>query len=465
MTDAPRVSRNYCFTLQVPAQFNSASLAIQYVSEVFNPTIVGSCHPDGIKFCVHQLELAPTTGRFHIQGYVEFCQPETYQTCQRKYPFFVGAHFEKRKGNRNQAIEYCKKEDSRVIGPYEFGRNFGQGSRTDIHEIATKLLEGVSSDTIMHDHPGTYLRIRRNIHGMELDVLRTRKVDWNPCILLFWGSAGSGKTFTARKLAEIYGEGACYEFIHQWNGSSSNQKIWFDGYKGQTELLIQDFGKGCIPWGLFKSLWDNGIQVEVKGDMTKLMPRRIWITSNDPPWEWYSHATSLNDRDALYRRIDYCWEWKGSHYKKNVSVSVQKRPDPPKLVYEPNEPRFTFTNESWIPSAENIPRFAPKDLPQFPVDFKVFTNPRRDDPPDPVVQPAPIEPYTSGAQGTVNDSEPILRESNLNFGSRQALLNSDILEEETGSTDNENEIFFIDHDFQNDSDNEMTEWLTEWNLD
>lgn len=55
---------------------------------------------------VYGLEIAPSTGMPHIQGYIEFnvkCRPKSLFTNQ-------SIHWEKSKGSRNQNIAYCTKE-------------------------------------------------------------------------------------------------------------------------------------------------------------------------------------------------------------------------------------------------------------------------------------------------------------------------------------------------------------------
>jgi len=86
--------------------------------------------PEKIRYAVWQEERSPTTGRLHLQMYAE----------AKKNPLKIGGwqtalgtdgtvHIEKRGGTPKQAIDYCKKDDTRVDGrgPYEFGQRVGQG--------------------------------------------------------------------------------------------------------------------------------------------------------------------------------------------------------------------------------------------------------------------------------------------------------------------------------------------------
>lgn len=80
-------NRNYCFTAwQLP---------------VWNPEVM--------KYMIYGKEICPTTGRLHYQGYVELKSPSRVVAC-KKYFKDNTIHLEKRKGTRDQAITYCKKD-------------------------------------------------------------------------------------------------------------------------------------------------------------------------------------------------------------------------------------------------------------------------------------------------------------------------------------------------------------------
>ncbi len=70
-----------------------------------------------IKYAVWQLERCPDTGRLHVQAYVEWKAGIRLAAAKRQ----IGdaqAHLEVRRGTREQARDYCTKEESRVEGPW-----------------------------------------------------------------------------------------------------------------------------------------------------------------------------------------------------------------------------------------------------------------------------------------------------------------------------------------------------------
>lgn len=79
-----------------------------------------------VVYLVGQLETCPTTSKRHVQAFCRFRSPVSLATAKRRFTdagFPSGVHFESRRGTLDQAIGYCKKEDTRVTGtePHEWG--------------------------------------------------------------------------------------------------------------------------------------------------------------------------------------------------------------------------------------------------------------------------------------------------------------------------------------------------------
>lgn len=107
---AEKPARDWCFTI-----FNQ-----DWKHDIFN---------DGrVKYAVVQLEKAPDTGKLHFQGYMQLPKPMRIPGAKRLLEC-DSAHLEPRKGTREQAADYCKKPESRVDGPWEYGLKSSQGVR------------------------------------------------------------------------------------------------------------------------------------------------------------------------------------------------------------------------------------------------------------------------------------------------------------------------------------------------
>ncbi|QFG39777.1 replication-associated protein [Tomato yellow spot alphasatellite 2] len=100
--------RNWCFTL------------FEYTLPLFLSL------PDWAEYLVFQEEESPTTKKRHIQGYCTLKKPQRLSFLKTKLG--NGVHLEIAKGSSSSNRDYCRKDDSRVSGPWEFGVCAEQGS-------------------------------------------------------------------------------------------------------------------------------------------------------------------------------------------------------------------------------------------------------------------------------------------------------------------------------------------------
>lgn len=137
-------SRNWCFT---------------YFGEMEDLDQI----KDSATYLIYQLEKAPETERLHYQGYVEF--KECLRMGEVKKRFGLNnIHLEPRRGTQKQAIDYCSKTDSKIKGPWIFGKPKNQGHRSDIDEIYEDIRNEMTLNEILNNHGGNALRI---IHAVE----------------------------------------------------------------------------------------------------------------------------------------------------------------------------------------------------------------------------------------------------------------------------------------------------------
>jgi len=86
-------------------------------------------NPDLMAYLVYQRERCPDSGRLHWQGYCEFHRDRKIGGIQTALG--IGrSHIEGRRGSQDEAIEYCKKPDSRVEPPVEKGQRKADRSRS-----------------------------------------------------------------------------------------------------------------------------------------------------------------------------------------------------------------------------------------------------------------------------------------------------------------------------------------------
>lgn len=101
---------------------------------------------DRVRYLVYQYEVCPTTGRMHVQGYVELTKACRFSGIKAALRLPDTVHMEKRQGTPAEARAYCMKQETRLPGtePYEHGRfgrpaptnNGGQQRRNALDEFA-----------------------------------------------------------------------------------------------------------------------------------------------------------------------------------------------------------------------------------------------------------------------------------------------------------------------------------------
>lgn len=105
-------------------------------------------------------------------------------------------------------------------------------------------------------------------------------------VRFYYGPTRSGKTW---RVHENVNMDDLYELQL---GTGSSKSVWFDGYDGQSILLIDDF-TGNIPVQVFLRLTDiYPMQVQVKGGSTWVNFKEVYITSNLSPATVYTEEVA-----------------------------------------------------------------------------------------------------------------------------------------------------------------------------
>lgn len=243
-------------------------------------------------------------GNFHFQGYVEFNKPYKISGLKK---ILYAAHWERRQGTRDQARDYCMKNDETSRdGPWEIGTWTAiagkQGARSDLLVVCQLLKEGVPMPTLALDHPDVFVKYSRGLEKLQTFLSLPRPEP--PEVILCYGEPGCGKTRLVRNScdsSELYtdpiGAGA-----------------WFDGYNGEPHALFDDFD-GCMSHVRLKDFLRiidryDGLRVPIKGGFVIWAPRTIWITSNYHPRTWWDWSNREVQYPALQRRFTKVYHWR-----------------------------------------------------------------------------------------------------------------------------------------------------------
>lgn len=261
-------SRNYCFTLNnySEAEFTAIkNIECKYI-------VVG--------------EEVGKEGTPHLQGYVEFASPKRL-TALKKMNNRI--HWEKRQGTAQQASDYCKKDKTF----FEKGELSKQGARTDLDTVKDQILEGKAVDEIVVEAPMLYHQYGRTLDRIEDIALRKKFRSWMTEGLWLHGKTGVGKSHAAF-------EG----FTPETHYVLPEDNGWWDGYKGQETVIINDF-RGHLPYSFLLQLVDKyPLTVKRRGrEPIPFLAKRVIVTSSLPPEGVYHNLSEKDSLDQLLRRF------------------------------------------------------------------------------------------------------------------------------------------------------------------
>lgn len=121
------------------------------------------------RYAIFQVERGQDTGKYHCQGYLELSKPIRLTGVKSTFPCLADAHLEAARGTREAARDYCRKEDTAVLGPVEVGHwdAGGQGHRSDLDALVEAVQEGQDDHAIATAYPKAFL-----LHGSKIASLR-----------------------------------------------------------------------------------------------------------------------------------------------------------------------------------------------------------------------------------------------------------------------------------------------------
>jgi len=147
-----RTSRNWCWTLNNPEEFDID----EFPEDSAGPLGEILATVSKLSYTIYQYEIGES-GTLHFQGYSEFKAPVRFSALRHGDLQF--AHFEVRRGTAREAGDYCSKLEGRIAGPWTFGESSsGQGSRSDLKEAAAALLATRSLRELAVQYPATYVQ-------------------------------------------------------------------------------------------------------------------------------------------------------------------------------------------------------------------------------------------------------------------------------------------------------------------
>jgi len=211
------------------------------------------------------------TGTPHLQGYVCFKDAKTLTSVST---YLSRAYLAVARGDSKENFEYCTKD----------GDYFEYGDRPDTQKTKGEKNKERWEDALVAAREGRYTDIPADMliqcgSGFQRAVILTtvhnlddtsEKMDW------YCGASGTGKSRKARE--------------ENPNAYLKMCNKWWDGYKGEDVVIIEDFDKDHKVLCHHLKIWADRYKfpAEVKGAKIDIRPRKIIITSNYHPkdiWE------------------------------------------------------------------------------------------------------------------------------------------------------------------------------------
>lgn len=259
-----------------------------WILTINNPTIIleDLWKEETMNYLCGQLEKGES-GTPHFQVFINYKQPVRMASVMK----LVKCHAELAK-NPLAAIKYCKKEDTRVEGPWEYGTYKKSGERGKA-ATSFKDIKEMSKEERLELAPCKIVAFDR----AEAIV---KKWDYTPATL-------------PRKVIWIYGESGVgksrYVRTHYPNAYTKQQNKWWEFYNNEKVVHLEDFDMhgACLSHylKLWADPWAPEILAEIKGTSCQLGYETFIVTSQYTIGQIWPESNQQEIRDALSRRFEF----------------------------------------------------------------------------------------------------------------------------------------------------------------
>lgn len=242
------------------------------------------------RYLIVGVETCPTTGKQHWQSYMEFQEKTSMKKIKEMFQD-KSVHLEPKRGTREQARVYCKKEGAFT----EYGVwATGPGFRTDLKTTTESIVKGEKRlNDVMVEEPELYCKYRNGLKDIQGAVDKKKSAEFRKLeVIVISGPTGCGKTRVAM-------ENCTYKI----EGGELN---WWDGYDADESICIDEYDNDVKITRLLNLLDGYQLRLPIKGGFTYANWKRVYITTNLRRDEVHSQAKPAH-REALFRRIT---EWR-----------------------------------------------------------------------------------------------------------------------------------------------------------
>jgi len=239
-----------------------------------------------MSYLIYGEEICPDTGRTHWQTYVHFFHAKTFSAVKK---IFTNNHIERAIRSPQENMAYCAKE----LKFKEFGQRPEQGKRTDLEDLAKRILNGDSVDSVAIENPMAFHQYGRTLERLETIYLRKKfRTEYTKGIW-YWGASGVGKSHKAF-------EGFSPETHYVYRDDND----YWNGYTGQETVIINEF-RGEIKYKKLLELvdkWPHYVKNKTK-EALPFISKTVIVTSALPPEEVYKRRHAQDSMYQFFRRF------------------------------------------------------------------------------------------------------------------------------------------------------------------
>jgi len=275
------------------------------------------------RYLVFGYEVAPTTGTPHLQGFMQLDKKTRIKTLQKQINPTL--HVEKARGTPDEAADYCKKggqfEEFGTVCLPEDGGPIGGRMEKERWRLIWKHAKEHNVEAIVE--MDAHVAVTSYNHIMAIGKNNLPEVDDAPGVTGLWiyGPSGVGKSYSVREVCRH----------HQLPMFDKPINKWWDGYKNEPVVLIDDFDKTHACLGHYLKRWADSyaFTAEIKCSAIRIRPNVIVVTSQyriDQIWEDEETREAIGRRFIVQYFIDAvaALEWKEEEKRQPIRFSNRR---------------------------------------------------------------------------------------------------------------------------------------------
>ncbi len=239
-----------------------------------------------VRYLVFQEECGDGTdgvpeGTIHFQGYAQLTARKRLAGLRRI--FGRSCHFTRANGSPSQNKAYCTKADTKVAGGLEGEVGTPRVRGAPVKGVTKQFVAAVNcikgGDDFMdveEMNPVAFAMYPDKLVDFYLKQKGVR--DWAMEIEIFVGPTGTGKSTSAKEEnPNAY-----------WGSWPMGGRWWWPAYRGEDCVVLDDFFEQIRVRKMMELLDRHHFGIEAKGRNMEFVSRKLIITTNKDPCEWYS---------------------------------------------------------------------------------------------------------------------------------------------------------------------------------